>query len=334
MAYVPLYPMRLRPALHTKVWGGRRLETLLNIPLPDEQQYGEAWIMHDTSTVDTGTLRGMTVGEVLMHYGQELIGAGAAGSSSNPRDGMPLLAKFLDAFDWLSLQVHPNDAQARELDNESRGKTEAWYVIATEPGSRLAIGIQPGHSREDVAAAIAENRLEAIMVYTEVQPGDVLFIEPGTIHALGPGILIYEIQQSSDLTYRLYDYGRPRPLHVEKGLKVARTDYIPQIKHTGSDHTEVVEIVSCDYFTTRLYQLRVGDYLRADTRKLRFHILTCIEGEAIVEWGSRSHSVGMAMSMDSGDSVEMGIGQTVLVPASTGEFRVRGRGKVLQSFQP
>lgn len=331
--YAPLYPLRLTPALVLKVWGGRRLNTRLNIPLPDDQPYGEAWIMHDSATVNNGALRGQSVADVLRIYGRELIGVGAIDA------GMPLLAKFLDASDWLSLQVHPNDDQARTLDGEARGKTEAWYVIDAEPGSQLAIGIQPGNSREDMADAIAAGTLEGMMVYATVSAGDVLSIAPGTIHALGPGILIYEIQQSSDLTYRLYDYGRPRELHVEKGLQVAHIESVPPIKHTAHDGSEVIEIVSSPYFTTLLRQMRVGDYVRDDTRKQRFHILTCIEGEAVLEWGARSSETRRsastsAISVDSAEPVDLRLGETILVPASVGEFRLRGRGRVLQSFQP
>ncbi|MFN8528245.1 MAG: type I phosphomannose isomerase catalytic subunit [Anaerolineae bacterium] len=336
MSPVPLYPLLLQPALHTKVWGGRRLETVLHIPLPTDEAYGEAWIMHDTSMVVNGALRGQSVGEVLRAYGQQLVGPG-----NDPAIGMPLLAKFLDAREWLSIQVHPNDAQARELENEPRGKAEAWYIIATEPGSKLIIGVKPGSSLDELRQAIAETRLEALVAYAEVTPGDVLFNTPGTIHALGPGILIYEIQQSSDITYRLYDYGRPREIHVEKSLKVARTDVLPAIQHTGSDTSELVSIVSSEFFTTVLHQLRIGDYLRLDTGRTSFHILTSIEGDAVIEWGGGSTSVSGgspsapvgAATLGTSETVDLRMGQTVLIPASLGAYRVRGASRLLRSWQ-
>lgn len=329
MPIPPLYPLKLTPALHTKIWGGRRLETVLTIPLPTDEAYGEAWIMHDTAVVANGALAGQSVRDLIAQYGQDVVGAG-----NDPALGMPLLAKFLDARDWLSIQVHPNDEQARALENEPRGKTEAWYVVAAEPGSKLVIGVQPRISLDDVRAAINETRLESLLVYVDVQPGDVLFISPGTIHALGPGVLIYEIQQSSDITYRLYDYGRPREIHVEKSLTVSRTDTLPIIKHTGSETGELVPIVNSPYFETVLHQLRVGDYLRLDTGKTRFHILTCIEGEAVVEWGGGSSTVGNAVAVASGESADLRLGETILIPAAVGAYRVRGRSRILRSWQP
>ncbi len=329
MTYPPLYPLKLTPALHTKIWGGRRLETVLNIALPTDEPYGEAWIMHDTAIVSNGALAGQSVRDLITQFGQDIVGAG-----NDPALGMPLLAKFLDARDWLSIQVHPNDEQAKALEDQPRGKTEAWYVVAAEQGSKLVIGVQPRISLDDVRAAIAETRLESLLVYVDVQAGDVLFISPGTIHALGPGVLIYEIQQSSDITYRLYDYGRPREIHVDKSLAVSRTDALPVIYHTGSEMGELVPVVTCPYFETVLHQLRVGDYLRLDTGKVRFHILTCIDGEAVVEWGGGSSTVGNAVAVASGDAADLRAGETILIPAAVGAYRVRGRSRILRSWQP
>ncbi len=170
--------------------------------------------------------------------------------------------------------------------------------------------------------------------WEQLQPGDVLLNLAGTIHALGPGIMIYEIQQSSDITYRLYDYGRPREIHVEKSLAVSRTDTLPTIYHSGSESGELVPIVRSPYFETVLHQLRVGDYLRQDTGKVRFHILSCIEGEAVIEWGGGSTTTGTAVSVASGDALDLRAGETVLIPASLGAYRVRGRARILRSWQP
>ncbi len=190
-----LYPLLLNPALHTRVWGGRQLETVFHKPLPTAEPYGEAWEMHDTATIVNGPLAGRTVADVLREYGHALVGP-----DHDPALGMPLLAKFLDSADWLSIQVHPNDEQARLLDGEARGKTEAWYVLAAEPGARLVMGVRPGTSRAEMAEAIRTNSLERLVMYADVSVGDVLFVQAGMVHALGPGLLIYEIQQSSDLT--------------------------------------------------------------------------------------------------------------------------------------
>ena len=319
---VTLYPLLLNPALHVKVWGGRRLETVMHKALPTDEPYGESWEMHDTATVANGPLAGRTLGAVLREYGAALVGPG-----NDPAAGLPLLAKLIDASDWLSVQLHPDDEQARQLEGEPRGKTEAWYVVAAEPGAQLVIGLRPGSTPQQVAEAIEANTLEGLLVFAEVAPGDVLFVRAGTIHAIGAGLLIYEIQQSSDTTYRLYDWGRlgldgqPRELHIEKGIQVANLDSVPEIDRTGANHEQVVEIVRSDYFTTLLYQLSPtrGEQVTLDTGGQHFHILTCIEGRA-------------AVSAPAGD-ITLRTGQTALIPANLGMYTLSGSAKVLNSAQ-
>ena len=318
-----LYPLLLQPALHLRVWGGRRLETVLHKTLPTNEPYGESWEMHDTATIANGTLAGKTVGEALSIYGTAL-----CGQNNDPALGMPLLAKFLDAADWLSVQVHPDDAQAQQYDGEPRGKTEAWYVVSAEPGAKLVIGVRPGTPHEEIAQAIRSNTLEELLVYAEVKAGDVLYVAAGTIHALGPGILVYEIQQSSDLTYRLYDWGRmgldgkPRQLHIEKGIAVSNTSSLPTIHHTGGDESAEVEIVRGPFFVTVLHQLNPqnGETIQLNTDERIFHILTCISGSAAIE-----HDEG---------KVDLAEGQTVLIPAALGQYAIHGTAKVLRSWEP
>jgi mannose-6-phosphate isomerase len=315
-----LYPLLLNPTLHTKVWGGRQLESVMSKALPTDEPYGESWEMHDTAVVANGPLQGRTLGDILAEYGHDLIG-----TDNDPAEGLPLLAKILDAADWLSVQLHPNDEQARALEGQPRGKTEAWYVLGARPGARLVIGIKPGTTREQMAQAIRDSALEELLVYAEVQPGDVLFVSSGTIHALGEGVLVYEIQQSSDTTYRLYDWGRmgldgkPRALHIDKGTKVANLESLPTIKHTGDNPAKIVKIVESPYFKTLLYQLNAanGTQIELDTEGRRFVILTCIEGEAKVN-----------------SDITMKKGQTVLIPASLGKYVLSGTARVLSSFQP
>lgn len=318
-----LYPLLIDPALHVKVWGGRKLQTLLGKSLPTDQPYGESWELHDSATIANGPLAGQTVGDALRHWGHALVGP-----NSDPAEGFPLLAKFLDAQDWLSVQVHPDDEQARHLEGDPRGKTEAWYVLAADPGSKLVCAIQPGSSREAVASAIRENRLEDLLVYAEVAPGDVLLNNAGGIHALGPGIVIYEIQQSSDVTYRLYDWGRmdlngqPRTLHIDKGVQVSNLESIPEIVHTGGSAMPIIDVVHCPYFATLLHQLnpRNGTRITLDTHGTQFHILTCIEGTATVEAGATRF--------------ELGLGRTALIPAGLGTYILSGTARVLRAFQP
>lgn len=313
-----LYPLLLESALHVKVWGGRKLETIMHKSLPTGEPYGESWEMHDTAVVANGPLAGRTIAHLLSEYGREMVGP-----ENDPAAGFPLLAKFIDASDWLSVQLHPNDAQALALEGQPRGKTEAWYVVAAEPGAQMVIGVQPGTSPQAMAQAIRENTLEKLLVYVEVQAGDVLFVRAGTIHAIGAGLLIYEIQQSSDTTYRLYDWGRvgldgkPRTLHIDKGVQVANLESLPEIIHTGDQSGEIIEIVRSEYFTTLLYQLR--EPLALDTGLQHFHILTCIEGQAQVQYA--------------GESLTLDSGRTVLIPASLGAYTLAGTARVLNSAQ-
>ncbi|MDX2137625.1 MAG: type I phosphomannose isomerase catalytic subunit [Chloroflexota bacterium] len=320
---IALYPLLLTATLHAKPWGGRALADYMHKPLPTDEPYGEAWELHDTSIVANGPHNGRTLGDLLREYGEALVGAG-----NDPAEGFPLLAKILDANDWLSIQDHPNDKQARELEGEPRGKNEAWYMLGAEAGARLVIGVQPGLSREDIAAAIVHNSLEDKVVYANVSEGDVMYMAAGSVHALGPGLLVYEIQQSSDTTYRLYDWGRmgldgkPRALHIEKGLKVANLETLPEIKHTRHETGKQVEIVRSPYFYTDLYQLNAinGQNVDLDTGGRRFHSLTCIDGSAMVHAGEYE--------------VAFTTGQTVLIPAALGAYTLHGEDtRVLLSAQ-
>ncbi|MEP6988994.1 MAG: class I mannose-6-phosphate isomerase, partial [Chloroflexota bacterium] len=215
-----------------------------------------------------------------------------------------------------------------ELEGDPRGKTEAWYVLYSEPGAKLVKAVKPGTTREAMAQAIRDNKLEDLLVYAEVEVGDVLLNNAGGIHALGPGIVIYEIQQSSDVTYRLYDWGRmdlngkPRELHIDKGVKVANLDVIPPITHTAGNTLPVVDVVQCPYFVTLLHQLnpRNGTRITLDTNGEQFHILTCVDGSGTVSTGNTS--------------VDFKLGQTVLIPANQGEYALSGTTRVLRSFQP
>lgn len=314
-----LYPFLLTPVLRVKVWGGRKLQTALNKPLPTDEPYGESWELHDTATVANGTFAGRTLGALLVEHGTALVG-----ERNDPAEGFPLLAKFLDAADWLSVQVHPNDEQAAELEGEPRGKTEAWIILAAEPDARLVIGVQPGTSRETMAQAIRDGVLENHIVYADVKAGDVLKLDANTVHAIGPGLLIYEIQQSSDTTYRLYDWnrmgldGKPRDLHIEKGVQVSNVDFLPTVAHPWDDDGDVLALVSSPYFQTDLHRLDEQP-VALDTAGA-FHALTCVRGAVTVEGG--------------GERVAISVGQTALVPASLGGYTLGGYGEVLRSYQP
>ncbi len=314
-----LYPLLLQPSLHTKVWGGRKLATVLHKPLPTDAPYGESWELHDTATVANGPLAGRTLGDLLGEYGTALVGQG-----NDPTAGFPLLAKFLDAADWLSVQVHPNDEQAAELEGEPRGKSEAWIFLGADDGAKLVVGVQPGTTREAMAQAIRDGVLEQHIAYADVNTGDVLFLKANTVHALGPGLLIYEIQQSSNTTYRLYDWnrmgldGKPRDLHIDKGVQVANVDFLPALTHPWDTAQDRVTLVTCPYFQTDLHTLQDGSPIDIATGG-KFHALTCVRGTATVA--------------SSGTEVAISIGQTALIPASLPAFSLVGTAEVLQSWQ-
>ncbi len=311
-----LYPLLLTPTVHLRVWGGRRLAEVLHKNLPTDAPYGESWELHDSAMISNGALSGRTLGDALVEYGTALIG-----TDNNPAEGFPLLAKFLDAQDWLSVQVHPDDAQAAKLEGEPRGKTEAWVILNATPEAELVIGLTPGTSRPAITQAIQANTLQDYLVRAQVNAGDVLFIPAGTVHAIGPGTLIYEIQQSSDTTYRLYDWGRmgldgqPRPLHIEKGVQVSNVESVPRITSHGTQGDAL--LVDSDYFKTYRHQLTSAALtLQTDGR---FQSLTCIEGEIHVAGG--------------GESLTFHTGQTVLIPAMLETYTLHGAGVFLRSWQ-
>ena len=213
-----LYPITFHPIFKERVWGGRELERLYRKPLPPGVPIGESWEISDrpgdVSVIANGPLAGKDLHWILENHPRDLLGKRA------PHAGrFPLLIKILDAREKLSLQVHPPSGKAAALGGEP--KTEMWYILRAEPGARLAMGLRERTSRNRLREASVSGDVEALLQWFEVRPGQVYFIPPGTVHALGPGITLCEIQQHADITYRLYDYGRPRELHLDKAVAVA-----------------------------------------------------------------------------------------------------------------
>jgi mannose-6-phosphate isomerase len=198
-------PFRLKPWFSERVWGRPDLRPWY-ADTGTKELVGEAWLTGPQCSVETGPFAGQTLSEVSAQSGAEF----------------PLLVKLLFPNDKLSVQVHPDDAQAKAM-GETRGKTECWYVLEAEPGATVALGLKPGVEVEQISAAVADGTMESLMEWVPVSVGDMLFVDAGTVHAIGPGVVLLETQQTSDVTYRLYDYGRPRELHLEKGLKVIKT---------------------------------------------------------------------------------------------------------------
>ncbi len=210
-----LYPLLLRPEFAERPWGARDLSPIYPGPRC-EKPVGEVWLTGDENRVVNGPLAGRTLGQLCREYGRALVG-----ESARETERFPLLIKFLFPRAKLSVQVHPDDEAARSV-GQLCGKTECWYVLAAEPGAQVALGLKPGVTREQLARAIEEVRAEELLNWVEIHAGEMIYVDAGTVHTIGPGSILVETQQNSDTTYRLYDYGRPRQIHVEQGLEAAK----------------------------------------------------------------------------------------------------------------
>jgi len=275
-----LYPLRFEPILRRYIWGGRRLAEL-GKRLGPESDYAESWEVvdrgADQSLVQSGPLAGISLGQLVQSHGRELLGR------HHPRPRFPLLFKFLDARRQLSLQVHPADHQAALLSPPDLGKTEAWVILQAEPGSFIYAGLQPGVDRPRLASRLGDEGCEKCFHRYKPRPGDCIFLPAGVVHALGPGLLVAEVQQSSDTTYRLFDWnrpgsdGQPRPLHIDEALKVIDFDYgpvAPQLPLPSED-AAAERLVACDKFVLDRRRLVQSQALGGDDR---FHILAVLEG--------------------------------------------------------
>ncbi len=248
-----MHPLILSPIYRRYLWGGRRFASALGRQLPAGDDYAESWELvdrgADQSVVAAGPLAGVTLGSLVRERGGDLLGRHA------PQTAFPLLFKFLDACRDLSVQVHPDDARAARLPSPDLGKTEAWYVVDAEPGSRIYAGLHAGVDRDTLAASLRSGRCDEVLHAFEARPGDCIFIPAGTVHAIGAGLLVAEIQQSSDVTYRLHDWNRvgpdgaPRPLHVEAGLEaVTQFGPVAPVHPTAGGDPAMRRLVTCDAF--------------------------------------------------------------------------------------
>ena len=297
----------LTPEYRDYVWGGDRLK-------PGHAPIAEAWVVYEQDRIASGPLAGRTLAEAAVAYGEVLLGRRAVQRTGTR---FPLLIKLLDCAAWLSLQVHPNDEQAMRLEGAGQfGKTEAWHILDAQPDAQILCGLRPGVTRDTLVQAVHSGTLLDWMQRLSIQAGDTIFISPGMIHALGPGILLYEVQQTSDITYRVFDWNRPaaqgRKLHIEQSLAVAdvnaRGQVLPQSQLANGDQRE---LVACPYFTLQALAGQ-SNSITLDTGGESFHALTLIEGRAQVEganWGLELDRFG-----------------TVVIPAACGSYRVQPRG--------
>jgi mannose-6-phosphate isomerase len=294
-----LYPFLMIPIFDERPWGVRDLRPVYNKVV--NEPIGESWLTWEDNRVANGPLAGQSLGDLAKKYGRDLVGTAA------PYDNrFPLLIKFLFPGDKLSVQVHPDDAGARKY-GQPYGKTECWYVLRAEPGAQVALGLKPGVTLEEFRKSIEEISAEQLLNWTDVYAGDVLYVAAGTVHTIGGGMVLVETQQTSDITYRLYDYGRPRELHIEKGLEAVNlhtnAGKVLRSADPGSD-----VLVRSPFF--QVEQMRPRESLRAQVSPDSPHILVAVNGAGVVE-------------ADGMEPVSFATGDAVVIPASVSEYSVR-----------
>ncbi len=327
------------PIYKDYLWGGRRLSAF-GKELPAEGIVAESWELscqaNGPSVIANGPDKGRLLRDVIDEDPTAYLGDTPA--------PFPLLIKLIDALQDLSVQVHPNDAKAKALEGVPFGKNELWYVLAAEPGAELVVGLQPGVSAESLRAAIAEGRCEDCLRRTAIEPGDVINIPAGLVHAITAGLIVYEVQQSCDITYRLYDYnrrgadGKLRDLHVDKALQVIDFERAAQdlpLVFKGLDLQDAAlwrDLAPSSFgFERRLYvlnryftveRLALKGEMHWQSRPGRFHILTVIEGEASARYVDAS-----------GQEVELKLplGKTCFVPADRTEWQLSGEATLIHS---
>jgi len=296
-----LYPLLLIPDFRERVWGARDLSPIYNQEA-EKEPIGEVWVTGEDCQVANGPLAGRALRDLAREYGRDLVGEAAPQS-----DRFPLLIKFLFPREKLSVQVHPDDEAARRA-GQPCGKTECWYVLAAEPGARIGLGLKPGVTRGVFERAIGETRAEELLNWIDIHAGELIYVAAGTVHAIGPGSVLVETQQNSDTTYRLYDYGRPRELHVQEGLQAmketTRAGKVAPAKHGGG-----LRLVASPSFLVERYRASKPLSFAADQGKSSAQIVVATEGAGVVE--AAGHEVAFTR------------GEAVVVPACVTSFRVR-----------
>jgi len=311
-----LYPLLMSPVFDPRPWGTLDLSPIY----PNhrfEEKIGEAWLTGDNGRVANGPLRGKSLSELSGQYGRELVGEAAR----DPKR-FPLLVKFLFPHEKLSVQVHPDDEAAQRF-GEPWGKTECWYVAHAKPGAQVALGLKAGVSKPQFEEAIHGHRAEDLLNWLNVFAGDMIYVVGGTVHTLGPGAILVETQQQSDTTFRLYDYGRPRTLHLAEGLSVMKEQVRsgkvirPAPQEIAGTKNRLVPLVSSPCFQVEMYELKQPQTFQTadESGKSSAQILVAVEGCAAIEVG------GM-------EAVTLAKGDAAVIPASFQEFWVRPQWSV------
>lgn len=310
-----MYPLKFNNLYYDKIWGGRNLE-LFRSNLP-EGNVGESWDVachpHGISVVKNGRFKGMKLDELIKLKGGELLGTKIV------QNRFPLLVKLINSTDKLSVQVHPNDKYAKEVENEI-GKTEIWYVVEAFEGANLVVGTKEC-TKEQFAEAIKSGDLDKYLNKFFVKKGEVYFIKSGIVHAIGEGVIIAEIQQNSDITYRVYDYNRGRKLNVKRALDVIDLKLISNkiigVKEKQEGYIKT-KYCSCSEFVLELYDINKG--FKECSSIERFYIFTCVDGQGQLCWD--------------GGELDILKGDSILIPATTGEYEFLGEMKILKSYVP
>jgi mannose-6-phosphate isomerase len=329
MSQIPLYPLRFEPIYQYRLWGGRRLANVLTTPLPSDGPIGEAWVLSDRddhqSHVANGPLKGRTIGQLFKQAPEQLLGKPAGRFRR-----FPLLLKFLDAREMLSVQVHPTDAHTDLLPAGETGKTEAWVVLEAVSESRIYAGLKPGTTADNLRRAIANGAVADHLVCFTPKPGDGVFLPAGTVHALGGDVVVFEVQQNSDVTFRLYDWdhldaktGQPRPLQVEQAMACidfaqgAIGPVVPVVEEVKPVLRE--RLFCCEHFgLSRLSGESPFVVGAVGTPR----VLVCIAGDGQLEHDGANYTVGK--------------GDVLLLPAVVGAcvFRPRSAVNLLELSLP
>ena len=315
------YPLQFKPILKERIWGGEKLKTLLNKSVTSTIT-GESWelstVEGDVSVVANGEWKGKTLTTLINNSPDEILG-----TAVHARFGVqfPLLFKYLDAREDLSIQVHPNDALAKKRHN-SFGKTEMWYVMQADDDARIIVGFKEKSNADDFLENLKNKTLLSILDDVKVQSGDVFFLETGTVHAIGAGLVVAEIQQTSDITYRLYDFdrvdanGNTRELHVDLALDAINYNKVETKKEYTKNINQSNEIVNCPYFTTNFIPLD-GEISVSKSGKT-FTVYICTEGTFELEYNNSKFQYKK--------------GDTVLIPAAMNAFILNGKASILEIY--
>ena len=298
MDQMALYPLRFEPIYQYRLWGSRRLSNLLSTPLPGDGPIGEAWVLSDRddhqSKVANGPLKGQTIGELMEEFCDQLMGRSATRFRR-----FPLLLKFLDAREMLSVQVHPSDAHPELIPAGETGKTEAWVVIEAGNGSRIYAGLKTGTTADYLRHSLAAGTITDYLVGIVPKPGDSIFIPAGTVHTLGGDVVVFEIQQNSDVTFRLYDWGhvdaktgQPRPLQIDQALAsidfANRNSSLVTPTVVSTTPVEREKLFDCEHFL--LWRLRGESPFSVGAAEMP-RVLVCLEGSGWFEGGGSTYGV-------------------------------------------